>query len=242
MVGMMTINKTIVLVEDDIKLAKLIKNYLEQNGFIVEHISNGFDATDMIIKNQPDLVILDLMLPGMDGISICKSIKNHYQGIVMFLTASEDEIDHVVCLEIGGDDFLSKPIRPRVLLAHIHMLFRREQKERPEQHEKQHSETKSYQFGDLVINSSSREVSINNKKIEFTTGEFDLLWLLASHSDKALSRHYLYKTLRGIDYDGLDRGMDTKVGVIRKKLAVCDEASQRIKTLRGQGYTFSSQS
>mgnify|MGYP002700374739 CR=1 FL=1 len=227
----------IILVEDDEKLSSLIQRYLQQNHFNVEVVKNGSLAVDAILSKQPDLVILDLMLPGKDGLSICREVRSKYDGQIIFLTASEDDMDHVAGVELGADDFITKPIQPRVLLARIRMRLRGQStKEEPLSPLK--AKNKDLVFNSLVISQSKRTVLLNNDRVILTTSEFDLLWLLADHAEEILSRDYLYKTLRGIEYDGMDRAIDTKIAILRKKLGDNASMPTRIITVRGQGYLF----
>jgi two-component system response regulator RstA len=226
----------IILVEDDEKLSSLIQRYLQKNNFDVEVIDNGNFAVDTIISQQPDLIILDLMLPGKDGLSICREVRSKYDGQIIFLTASEDDMDHVAGVELGADDFITKPIQPRVLLARIRMRLRANDKSEATSQSK--TKNTDLSFSSLIISQTKRITLLNDQRVALTTSEFDLLWLLASHAEEVLSRDYLYKTLRGIEYDGLDRSMDTKVAILRKKLGDNASMPTRIITVRGQGYLF----
>ncbi len=234
----------IILVEDDEKLSSLIQKYLQQNHFDVDVIDDGNIAIEAILSARPDLVILDLMLPGKDGLAICREIRSQFNGRIIFLTASEDDIDHVAGVELGADDFIIKPIQPRVLLARIRMLLRRNTNNEPNTssqntRQKQTSFPNNHlEFGCLELSHSKRRVTLNKERVPLTTSEFDLLWLLASHAEEVLSRDKLYLTLRGIAYDGMDRAMDTKVAILRKKLGDSASMSTRIITVRGQGYLF----
>lgn len=234
----------IILVEDDEKLSSLIQRYLSQNHFDVDIIDDGNLAVDAILSARPDLVILDLMLPGKDGLAICREIRAQFNGQIIFLTASEDDMDHVAGVELGADDFIIKPIQPRVLLARIRMLLRRNITKEPGESsknpktEQSSKQVNSITFGSLTIYHSKRSVMLDNERVALTTSEFDLLWLLANHAEEVLSREYLYQTLRGIEYDGMDRAMDTKVAILRKKLGDNASMSTRIITVRGQGYLF----
>ena len=233
----------IILVEDDVKLSSLIQSYLQKYEFSVDIIGDGNLAVAAILSAQPDVVVLDLMLPGKDGLTICREIRSKFDGSILFLTASEDDMDHVAGVELGADDFIIKPIQPRVLLARIRMLQRRATKT-------QHKLTsepdvvpaekavKNLQFGQLTIHFSKRSVTLADQPIGLTTNEFDVLWLLASHAEEVLSRDFLYKTLRGIEYDGMDRSIDTRIANLRKKLGDNASLSTRIITVRGQGYLF----
>ncbi len=232
----------IILVEDDAKLSSLIQEYLQKYEFTVDVIGDGNLAVEAILSAQPDVVVLDLMLPGKDGLTICREIRPQFNGNILFLTASEDDMDHVAGVELGADDFIIKPIQSRVLLARIRMLQRRLQKAKDDRSLNAAVQpplgTKSLQFGQLAIHQSKRSVSLGSQAISLTTSEFDVLWLLASHAEEILSRDFLYKTLRGIEYDGMDRTIDTKIANLRKKLGDNASLSTRIITVRGQGYLF----
>lgn len=251
----------IILVEDDEKLSSLIKKYLQQHQFEVEVVHDGGIAVDAIVAAQADVVILDLMLPNKDGLTICREIRPLYQGIILFLTASEDDMDHVAGAELGADDFIVKPIQPRVLLARIRMALRRtapalgsadpylpdmasavndtaQISSTTKAANSQSKQVQQLSYGDLSIFYYKRAVTLANKSISLTTGELELLWLLANHAEEVLSRDYIYKTLRGIEYDGLDRAIDTTIANLRKKLGDNAALSTRIITVRGQGYLF----
>ncbi len=229
----------IILVEDDNRLSSLVELYLQRQGFIVTVISDGSIATDAILSQQPDIVILDLMLPGKDGLTICREIRAQFTGSILFLTASDDDMDHVAGVELGADDFIVKPIQPRVLLARIRMLLRRSTPQTTISNDIEPNNTnKNITFGQLLISTSKRQVTLNNESIVLTTGEFSLLHLLAEHPEEILSRDFIYKTLRGIEYDGMDRTIDTRVANLRKKLGDSASMSTRIVTVRGQGYLF----
>jgi two-component system response regulator RstA len=227
----------IMLIEDDEKLSSLIQKYLQQNHFTVEVINDGALAVEAIVSRQPDLVILDLMLPSKDGLSICREVRSKYDGQIVFLTASEDDMDHVAGVELGADDFITKPIQPRVLLARLRMRLRG-QTAKEESLTPSKVKNEDLVFNSLVISQNKRTVLLNNNRVTLTTSEFDLLWLLAEHAEEILSRDYLYKTLRGIEYDGMDRAIDTKIAILRKKLGDNASMPTRIITVRGQGYLF----
>ncbi len=229
--------KTILLVEDDIRLSDLVKTYLEKQGYniLVEYRGDG--ATDRIINSAPDLVILDLMLPGKDGLSICRDVRTKYEGPILILTAKEDDMDQVAGLELGADDYVKKPVEPRVLLARVRALFRRlDRSENTEDSSKQ--KKKKLQFGSLIVNHSTRNVTLSGEAIDLSTMEFDLLWFLATESGKVLDRDYLYQSVKGIEYDGIDRSMDVAISRLRKKLNDNPEKPFRIKTIWGSGYLF----
>lgn len=231
---------TILLVEDDRRLGELVAKYLRQNDFDVSIERRGDTAPARIIKEVPDLVILDLMLPGMDGLDVCRSVRSRYRGPILMLTAREDDMDQVAGLEMGADDYVKKPVEPRVLLARIRALMRRFDKQRGIVPDDRPSSTPSsgQVFGRLDISRSCMAVKLSGRIVELTTNEFDLLWLLAENSGNILDRDTIYQKLKGIEYDGLDRSVDLAVSRLRKKLEDDPEYPTRIKTVWGKGYLF----
>ncbi|GAB3516366.1 response regulator [Photobacterium alginatilyticum] len=235
----------IVLVEDDLKLCELLAHYFRQQQFEVVTVSDGSLATDTIIEHQPDLVVLDLMLPGVDGLTICRNVRPLVNSKILMLTASDDDIDHVAGLEIGADDFVNKPIKPRVLLARIRMLLRRGDESQTsttdvttENEMSSGGTLTECRYGSLHLNGRRKLCSLDNEEICLTDSEFDLLWLLACRPDEVLSRDFLVKSTRGIEYDGLDRTIDNKIVSLRKKLDDNPALPRKIITVRGKGYLF----
>ena len=228
--------KEILLVEDDLPLAGLIREYLTQNGYTVEVVSAGDDAVQVILESVPDLVILDLMLPGLDGLSVCREVRPHYSGPILMLTAREDDMDQVAGLEMGADDYVKKPVEPRVLLARIRALFRRT--EVPANGGEEPGVSRDLCFGGLFINVSTRVVSLGGKDVNLSTTEFDTLWALAARSGEVLSRDDLSHDLKGREYDGFDRSIDICISRLRRKLEENPEKPERIKTVWGSGYLF----
>ena len=232
----MAIAQKILLIEDDLELASLTQDYLQKQGFKVVIQTNGKDAVEKIVSEQPDCVLLDIMLPNKDGFAICKEIRgqhqNSYQGPILILTARDEDIDQLLGLELGADDYVTKPVQPRLLLARIHALLRRVNPSTSPSPE-------HLEFNGLSIESSARKVLLKNHTIDLSTAEYDLLFLLAQHAGKVLSRDEILQHLRGIGYDGTDRSIDLRISRLRKKLQ--DETAdneQRIKTVRGSGYLF----
>ena len=225
-------NQSIFIVEDDLKLASLLNDYFTEFDFETTVLTSGEDAADSIIVSQPDLIILDLRLPKVDGLSICREIRNKYQGIILMLTASGDDIDQVAALEIGVDDFVQKPVQPRVLLARIRMLLRRTVK-------KINSDiTKEIISGGLTVNNALKSCTLHEQLVPLTPSEFALLWQLVSHPDTALSREQLQKSFTGLEYDGTNRIIDNKIAQIRKKLKDDSNRPKGIITVRNKGYMF----
>jgi Response regulators consisting of a CheY-like receiver domain and a winged-helix DNA-binding domain len=221
------------VVEDDPKMREMLTEYFEMQNYVVTALEQGSGAAERILAVQPHLVLLDLMLPGDDGLTICRQVRKDFQGLIMMLTASDDDFDHVAALEIGADDFVSKPIKPRVLMARVRMLLRRQLETCDPA-----PPARLLQYGGLVLNQARRQCQLDDQSIALTESEFDLLWQLASHPDDVQSRDTLTKVLRGIEYDGIDRTVDNKVVTLRKKLADDSASPYRIITVRGKGYLF----
>jgi len=224
-------NTSILLVEDDVRLSELVSHYLESNDFRVTTAAHGDQVVDHVQREAPDLVILDLGLPGQDGFSICRQLRPSYANPILILTARDNDIDHVLGLELGADDYVIKPVEPRVLLARINALLRRSRAQ-------PHLEHTGLRFGRLLINRVSRAVTLNNQSVALSSAEFDLLAYLAEHAGEIQSRAALFQHLYGRQYDGADRILDVRVSHLRKKLGDDADSSERIKTIWGQGYLF----
>lgn len=224
----------LLLVEDDQRLADLVKVYLSKHGYDVLHHGRGDTAADTILSENPDLVILDVMLPGKDGFEVCRDVRARYHGRILMMTARDEDIDEILGLELGADDYLTKPVEPRRLLARIRALLRRNDSDAG-----QGSEDGRIVFGQFSISQATREAVLGSDTLELTTAEFDLLWLLASHAGEILSRDDIMNALRGIGFDGLDRSIDARISRLRKKLGDNPDTPTRIKTVRGKGYLFS---
>lgn len=230
-------NWRILIVEDDERLATLTKDYLESNGLKVSVEGDGSRAIDRIKTEQPDLVVLDLMLPGEDGLAVCRIVRPYYKGPILMLTARTEDLDQVLGLEMGADDYVAKPVRPRVLLARIRALLRRV-KDSPEDTPAEGSSDNRLTFGNLVVDNAMREAWLEGKSIDLTSAEFDLLWLLSSSAGRVLTREEIFHQLRGIEYDGQDRSIDVRVSRIRPKVGDDPLNPKRIKTVRSKGYLF----
>ena len=225
----------ILIVEDDERLATLTREYLENNGLKVTVEGDGGKAVDRILAERPDLVVLDLMLPGEDGVSICRRVRSQYHGQILMLTARTDDLDEVLGLEMGADDYVAKPVRPRVLLARVRALLRRGSAPMDEPEEGSQSRLR---FGPLVVDNAMREAWLDENSVELTSAEFDLLWLLCSNAGRVLSREEIFSQLRGIEYDGQDRSIDVRVSRIRPKIGDDPMHPRLIKTVRSKGYLF----
>lgn len=224
--------RKIILVEDDAKLASLVKNFLSQHSFDVTVLNTGANAAEIILDLQPDLVLLDIMLPENDGFSIFRELKDEFHNPILFMTAKDSAIDHVMGLEMGADDYIIKPVDPHVLLARVNLMLRKSSSHKDE-HKKQLC------FGTLIIDKSSRKVSLAGEELDLTTHEFELLWLLAENAGEPMNRDDIHKQMIGREYDGLDRTVDVRVSRLRKKLKDNLDKPYRLVTLWGKGYMFS---
>lgn len=224
----------ILLVEDDTELASMIADFLLPHGFQVGIEPRGDTAAGRIVSEHPDAVVLDINLPGCDGLTVCQRVRDQYQGAIIMLTARGEEIDEVLGIEAGADDYMSKPVRPRALLARLKLHLRRatpaEQSSKP------------ITVGSLVVDAARRVAEIDGNVIDLTTAEFDLLNLLAQHAGKTLSRNEICQEIHGMKYDGVDRSIDLRISRLRKKLGDDPSKPRRIKSVRGVGYLLSAES
>lgn len=220
----------ILLVEDDAELAQMVCEYLQSNGFQVAVEQRGDLAVDRIVQDAPDAVLLDINLPGIDGFEVCRRVRSRYDGLILILTARGDELDEIVGLEIGADDYMSKPVRPRLLLARLRSHLRKHVPSSPA------DEVREITVGSLKIHLNRRSVSLGEDEVQLTTAEFDLLWMLAEQAGRVVSREDIYPKLVGVSYDGQDRSIDLRVSRLRRKLGDDPATPARIKSIRGVGY------
>ena len=220
----------VMLVEDDARLAELVTEYLSGYEFSVDLVTRGDAALDRFKELSPDVVVLDLMLPGLDGMVVCRQLRELSDVPILILTAREDSYDEVSGLEQGADDFVNKPVQPRVLLARLRALMRRTQA-------KSGGDARVLQFGALRIATSDRSVVWRGQPCVLSNTEYKLLLVLAEAAGRVLSRDALLKKMRGIEFDGLDRSIDNCISKLRRKFDDID--SEKIKTVWGEGYLFS---
>ncbi|HBI08899.1 two-component system response regulator RstA [Franconibacter pulveris] len=226
----------IVFVEDDPEVGSLIAAYLGKHDINVVVESRGDRAEEVIQREKPDLVLLDIMLPGKDGMTLCRDLRPNWQGPVVLLTSLDSDMNHILSLEMGASDYILKTTPPAVLLARLRLHLRQAQPQNPEPLSlKPH---KALRFGALCIDPINRQVTLGNDVVALSTADFDLLWELATHAGQIMDRDALLKNLRGVSYDGLDRSVDVAISRLRKKLN--DNATEpfRIKTVRNKGYLF----
>ena len=220
----------VMLVEDDARLAELVTEYLSGYEFSVDLVTRGDAALDRFKELSPDVVVLDLMLPGLDGMVVCRQLRELSDVPILILTAREDSYDEVSGLEQGADDFVNKPVQPRVLLARLRALMRRTQA-------KSGGDARVLQFGALRIATSDRSVVWRGQPCVLSNTEYKLLLVLAEAAGRVLSRDALLKKMRGIEFDGLDRSIDNCISKLRRKFDDID--SEKIKTVWGEGSLFS---
>lgn len=223
----------ILLVEDDAPLASMVADFLLPHGFDVAIEGRGDAAVDRIKQDNPDAVVLDVNLPGLDGFSVCRSVREDYAGAIIMLTARGEEVDEVIGLEAGADDYMAKPVRPHALLARLRTHLRRVTPA--------DEASKPIEVGALIVNAARRSVELDGVAVDLTTAEFDLLHLLAKNVGKTLDRNGIYQEIHGMKYDGLDRSIDLRISRLRKKLGDDPAKPQRIKSVRGVGYMLSAE-
>jgi DNA-binding response OmpR family regulator len=233
----------VMLVEDDARLAALVMEYLNGYEFAVELVTRGDEALARFQATQPEMVVLDLMLPGTDGMVVCRQLRAVSDVPILILTAREDSYDEVSGLEQGADDFVNKPVQPRVLLARLRALARRRQVTPPDAPSAPTAvvaaapDTPVYEFGALRIVTADRSVIWRGQDCILSNTEYKLLLVLAESAGRVLSRDALLKKMRGIEFDGLDRSIDNAISKLRRRFD--DTDSSKIKTVWGEGYLFS---
>lgn len=221
----------ILLADDDTGLCELLTEFLESEGFKVESIHDGAKAATKALAERFSLVILDVMLPGLSGMEVLKEIRRRSQVPVLMLTARGDDIDRIVGLELGADDYLPKPFNPRELVARIRAVLRRGRMEGSSD-----SRASIYRVGDMIIDTAARHVSSGGSRIDLTTVEFDLLETLAQSAGTALSREILVRNVLKRPFSPFDRSLDVHVSNLRRKIGNYSDGSERIKTVRSIGY------
>jgi DNA-binding response OmpR family regulator len=231
--------ETILVVEDEPSLQETLAYNLKKEGYTVEAVGDGQVALETARNLKPDLIVLDLMLPGMDGFEVCRILRKEMTTPVLMLTARDDEIDRVVGLEVGADDYLTKPFSMRELIARVKAQLRRARIIREEM-KKQANEVpqEKLTFGNLVINQTRREVMLNDEPLQLKPKEYELLLFLAEHRGQMLSREFTLERVWGWDYIGDSRTVDVHVRWLRQKIEPDPSNPERIITVRGGGYRF----
>lgn len=220
----------ILLVEDDLTLADWVIEYLREQDFIVEHVARGDLVEEKLVSFDPELVLLDVMLPGLNGIEVCRLIRQSSSLPVIMLTARADEFDEVIGLEAGANDYVIKPVRPRALLARISSALKNTQATVQNSNE--------IVLGQLEINGEANRVTYQGKEIELSTSLFSFLWFLASHAGEVVDRDTVFKALKNREYDGQDRRFDVMLSTLRKIFNDDPQSPKKFKTVWGKGYLF----
>ncbi len=231
---------TIVFVEDDAEVGSLIAAYLAKHDMQVTVEPRGDQAEETILRENPDLVLLDIMLPGKDGMTICRDLRAKWSGPIVLLTSLDSDMNHILALEMGACDYILKTTPPAVLLARLRLHLRQNEQATLSKGLQETSLTpyKALNFGTLTIDPINRVVTLANTEISLSTADFELLWELATHAGQIMDRDALLKNLRGVSYDGLDRSVDVAISRLRKKLLDNAAEPYRIKTVRNKGYLF----
>jgi two-component system, OmpR family, phosphate regulon response regulator OmpR len=228
--------KKILMVDDDLRMRELLQRYLTEQGFNINSVSDGKEMDKSLAADSFDLLILDLMLPGEDGLAICRRLRgsNHTMPIIM-LTARGDEVDRIVGLEMGADDYLPKPFNPRELLARINAVLRRHEiAPKPVAEEK----NAAFQFGDFTFDTNTRSLTKKGTPITITSGEFTLLKVFTEHPKQPLSRDRLMQLARGRELDVFDRSIDVQVSRLRRIIEPDPAHPRYLQTMWGFGYVF----
>jgi len=226
-------NRRVLVVDDEVSIVKLITFNLEKEGFKTLQAYSGYEALKIIKEEKPDLVILDIMLPEMDGFEICRRIRQEkYPTAVIILTAKDDEIDKVLGLELGADDYITKPFSPRELIARVKAVLRRTSQWDP------FLDEQVLKIGELCIYPSRYTVLLKGEPIELTPKEFELLHFLAQNAGKVITRDALLNHIWGYTYTGDTRIVDVHISHLREKIESNPKKPEYIKTIRGVGYKF----
>jgi two-component system, OmpR family, response regulator BaeR len=222
--------RNILIVEDEERIARLLQEYLEREGYRASIVSRGDQAVAQVRKKAPDLMLLDLMLPGMDGLAVCREVRKFSNLPIIMTTAKVEEIDRLLGLEIGADDYICKPFSAREVVARVKAVLRRVQAE---------PEEKNLVLGPFVLDEHTHRVTISGRYLDLTPSEFTLLQVLLSQPERVFSRDELLARLQGYDCEGYDRTIDTHIKNLRKKLAEHLPDQEIIATVYGLGYKLS---
>lgn len=230
----------ILVVDDELSLQDTLSYNLKKQGYDVETAGTGTEAIELARQNKPDLIILDVMLPGLDGFEVCRILRREMSTPVLMLTARDDEIDRVVGLEVGADDYLAKPFSMRELIARVKAMLRRIRLDREEaaQAEAAKPLAKIMNFDNLCIDSTRREITVDEQVVAFKPKEYELLTFFAQHVGQVLSREFILERVWGWDFIGDSRTVDVHVRWLREKIEAEPAIPQRIVTVRGAGYRF----
>jgi two-component system alkaline phosphatase synthesis response regulator PhoP len=224
---MMMVKQKVLIVDDEVSIQELIRFNLDQAGFDTEVASDGLEAVEMYESYKPDLIVLDLMLPGKDGYDVCKEIRRTSNVPIIMLTAKETELERVLGLELGADDYMTKPFSPLELVARIKAVLRRASGQETQ-------DENEYKVGNIFLQVDTREVKVHDEPIDLTRKEFDLLHIFMQNMGKVLTREVLLQKVWGYEYEGETRTVDVHIRHLRRKLG--PEGETRIETIHGVGY------
>jgi len=235
-------SEKILVVDDEISLQETLAYNLKKQGYDVETVGDGAEALELAREIKPDLIILDVMLPGLDGFEVCRILRQEMSTPVLMLTARDDEIDRVVGLEVGADDYLAKPFSMRELIARVKAMLRRVRLTRAEASQTEDLNgkpiTEVLEFDNLRINITRREITVNDEVVAFKPKEYELLVFFAQHQGQVLSREFILERVWGWDFIGDSRTVDVHVRWLREKIEKDPANPRRIITVRGAGYRF----
>lgn len=219
--------RTILIVEDEVKIAKVLKDYLEGAGYRVFHLERGDSASPWVKQNMPSLILLDILVPGIDGMEVCREVRKFSDVPIIMLTARVEEIDRLLGLELGADDYVCKPFSPREVVARVKAVLKRVHAS---------PSHRMITVGEIALNQETRQVRVKNGELRLTLCEYNLLKTFLSHPDRVFSRNELTDAVQGYDFDGYDRTIDSHVKNIRRKIAQHLPGQEVISTVYGVGY------
>ena len=223
-------SKTIMVVDDEKRLVSLVESYLTQEGYRVVTANNGAEALPIASREKPDLIILDIMMPELDGYGFMREHRKELDTPIIMLTARVDDDERVIGLELGADDYVTKPFRPRELVARVRAVLRRAGKSEPQ--------GKVLQVADVTLDRDTREVTVADRSVDLTPSEFDLLTALMSSPGRVFSRIDLLDVIQGVRYEGYERTIDTHIKNLRAKMEIDSHSPRYIETVYGVGYRF----
>ncbi|WP_319524067.1 response regulator transcription factor [uncultured Desulfosarcina sp.] len=227
----MATGSTILMISCDLALVEQIETHMEANGFKTVTLDSGEDPQSWIGENSPATVIVDATMPGMNGFFVCREIRKKYDGPILFLNGESDDLDELLAFETGADDYIARPLHPRIMAARINALLKRNRAAGQ-------PSTDPVAIGDLIVDPARREAYLKDSPLRLTTTQFDLLWHLANHTGTVVSRDDLNRVLYKTDYNGIDRSIDVYISRIRRKLGDDPTEPIYLKTVRGVGYIF----
>jgi two-component system response regulator BaeR len=222
----------ILIVEDEEKIATLLQDYLEKSGFRASMLDRGDTVISFVKEKSPDLILLDIMLPGLEGMEVCREIRKFSSVPIIMITAKVEEIDRLLGLELGADDYICKPFSPREVVARVKAVLRR-MSPAPDE--------KVLSTGTITLNEETHQVTVNDEELKLTPSEFKLLKVMMSHPNRVFSRNDLVNLVQGYEFEGYDRTIDTHIKNLRKKIAEVLPDQEIISSVYGEGYKFTAE-